>query len=183
MSRQAFETAMLWYVIHTNHKQEDRAESNLRAWEVETFFPRLQKLFYSDITGVISYIIEPLFPGYIFARFSVKELYQKVRYTRGVKNVVCYGQAPISVEDGLIDLIQSRRGENGFIRIKDDLKVGDKVEILQGPLKSFTGILERKMSSSDRVMILLNTIAYQGHIVVDQQAIKKVEKVMNALVN
>ena len=31
-----------WYAIHTHPKQENRAESNLQAWNVETFIPRIR---------------------------------------------------------------------------------------------------------------------------------------------
>jgi len=40
-------------------------------------------------------------------------------------------------------------------------------------LNNLTGIFECEMNDSDRVMILLQTINYQGHIIVEKNSIRK----------
>ncbi|MGH9754026.1 MAG: transcription termination/antitermination NusG family protein, partial [Blastocatellia bacterium] len=77
-----------WYAIQTHPKQENRAESNLKAWNVETFFPRIKDCRFNEFTGEPSYFIKPLFPGYLFSRFALNNLLHKVRFTRGVHSVV-----------------------------------------------------------------------------------------------
>lgn len=86
-----------WYAIRTHPKQESRADENLKAWRVETFFPRTRDCSFNELIGEPSYFIKPLFPGYLFARFALSRLLQKVRFTRGVHSVVCIGSDPALV--------------------------------------------------------------------------------------
>jgi hypothetical protein len=39
-----------WYAIRTHLNQENRAEANLRAWNVEIFFPRIRKNVATSLT-------------------------------------------------------------------------------------------------------------------------------------
>lgn len=165
---------MMWYAIHTNPKQEERAESNLEAWGIKTFNPRIRECRPNPFTGAPVYTSRPLFPRYIFAHFDLTTMLHKVRFTRGVHDVVSFGNTPIPVDAEVIRIIQSRIGEDGFVVIGDDLKAGDPVVIKDGPFKSLTGLFERKMKASDRVMVLLTVVNYQGRVEVERYLVEKV---------
>lgn len=165
---------MGWYAVHTHPKQEARADSNLRAWGVETFSPKLRECRYNEFSGAPIFIPQFLFPRYIFARFQAERLLHKVRNTRGVFGVVSLGDRPARVDDEVIALIKAQVGADGYIYLKDEPQVGDTVVIKNGPLKSFTGIFERKMQDSERVIILLNSISFQGRVCVDINLVEKV---------
>ena len=164
----------LWYAIHTRPKQENRAEGNLRAWNVETFLPRIRDARFNEFSGKPTYIVKPLFPGYLFARFRVNNLLHKVRYTRGVHGVLCVGDTPASISDHVIDIITAQMDGEGFIKIGDELKPGTKVLIQAGPFKGFTGIFERETNDTDRIKILLDSVRYQAHIEVKKSLVKPV---------
>lgn len=157
-----------WYVILTHPKQEDRAESNLRAWNVETFYPKLRERHENHVTGRTTFVIKPFFPRYIFARFNPNIL-SKVWYTRGVHSVVSFGGIPAVVDDEIIALSQARLSPSGYIEIEDGLKPGDQVIIKKGPLANYMGVFEREVKHKDRVMILLSTVGYQGRLVIERQ--------------
>ena len=70
-----------WYVVHTNPKQEERANSNLVAWGVETLYAKLKARRHNEFTGVPIYITQPLFPRYLFAKFKREQL-SKILFTR-----------------------------------------------------------------------------------------------------
>ena len=163
-----------WYAVHTRPKQENRAESNLKAWSVETFLPRIRDARFNEFTGKPAYIVKPLFPGYLFARFGVDNLLHKIRYTRGVHDVVCVGDKPASISDHVIDIITAQMDEEGFVKIGEELKPGTKVLIQAGPFKGFTGIFERETKDTDRIKILLDSVCYQAHIEVDKRMVKSV---------
>src|SRR5262245_41543116 len=93
-----------WYAIRTHPKQENRAESNLKAWNVEVFLPRIRDCRFNEFTYEPSYFIKPLFPGYLFARFALDNLFHKVRFTRGVHSVVSVANAPAPVDDSVIEI-------------------------------------------------------------------------------
>ena len=160
-----------WYVIYTHARQEDRAESNLRAWKVETFTPKVKTRYFNCYTGS-RYEIKPLFPRYIFARFNLQDLYHKIQYTRGVHSLVNFNGNPAPVGDEIIALMKSRI-RDGVVCLEDRLTDGDKVLVEDGPLRSFTGIFERELKDTDRVRILLQTVNYQAHFEVDRYMIRK----------
>lgn len=165
-----------WYAIHTHPKQESRAEQNLQMWNVETFNPLLKKKRREGSwSSTPVYEVKPLFSRYIFARFNVSKMLYKINFTRGIHSVVSFGGDPAPIEDGIIELMKAAQQDDGYIQIGAKLKAGDKVVIKNGPFKNFQGIFERRMNDSERVMILLDTISFQGHISIDQEMVEKIE--------
>jgi len=166
-------TSVSWYVLFTNPRQEDRANQNLAAWSVERLLPKIKTFRYNEFTRDRVTCPTPLFPRYLFARFDPEAMLHKVRYTRGVHSIVSFGNGPARVDDRIIEVIQSRTGADGFVRTGHAFKPGDEVVINDGPLRSFVGIFEHEVSDSDRVMILLKTLSYQAHTIVDKACLSK----------
>jgi transcriptional antiterminator RfaH len=162
-----------WYALYTHPKQEDRADENLRAWQVETFAPKLKTRRSNPYARTPVYFTKHLFPRYIFARFRAGEFLHQVRFTRGVASVVGIGNVPAPIDDQVIAIIKSQSDANSIVKIGDGFKVGSEVVISDGPLKGLTGIFEKNMKDSERVMILLNTVSYQSHIVIDRHLLRK----------
>jgi transcriptional antiterminator RfaH len=165
-----------WYALNTKPQQEERAESNLRAWRVETFVPRIKERRRGRVAGEATYSVKTLFPRYIFARFDAGAMLHKVSFTRGVQSVVHFGGVPVPVDDEVLAIIRARAGADGFIKIGEELKAGDRVLIKDGAFKNFVGIFERELGEADRVRILLTTISYQSHITIDRSLVKKVSQ-------
>jgi transcriptional antiterminator RfaH len=163
-----------WYVLHTKPKNEERAASNLAAWQVEAFSPKMKERRYESFTGKTTYQSKPLFPQYLFARFDLEQMLHKIRFTRGVNNIVTVGGVPASISEEAIEEILGRVDHDGYVKIGDELKPGDPVKIKQGPLKDFTGIFEKKTKASERVSILLDTISFQGRVTVDSELVAKI---------
>ncbi|HSE18783.1 MAG TPA: transcription termination/antitermination NusG family protein [Pyrinomonadaceae bacterium] len=166
--------SLCWYVVHTRPKQEDRTSTNLITWEIETLNPKLRVNRFNEFTGRLTHIVKPLFPGYIFSRFIYNKVFYRVRYTRGVHSLVSFDNQPIPVADEIIEVVRSQMGGDGFVKTVDELKPGDQVIINNGRFQNFYGVFERGMPDSDRVRILLNTVSFQAHVVVDRAVVKKV---------
>lgn len=160
-----------WYVVRTKPKEEDRADSNLRMWQIQTFSPMLKEFRASGYGP--RYVSKPLFSSYIFAHFDAEKQLHDVNYTKGVQKVVSFGGQAISVDDGVIDLIRAQVGEDGFVRMDEEFEAGDKVRISSGPFENLAGIFERKVKDSDRVMLLLGSASFQGHIVVEREIVRR----------
>jgi len=165
-----------WYLLQAYHKHEDRAEGNLKSLGIEILAPKVEERRYNYCTGAITRHAKPLFPGYLFAKFRASDLYHKVRYTRGVRQLVSFGDFPTVIDEEIITMIQSRIREDGFARVDtdEDLKPGDQVVIRDGPLKTFAGVFERQMKGADRVRILIQTVSYQAHVEIERDMVKKV---------
>jgi transcriptional antiterminator RfaH len=163
-----------WYVIHTKPKQEYRASGNLLAWGVETLNPKLKSRIPSTLTGMPVEQVKPLFPRYIFARFDAATMLHKVWFTRGVNSVVSFGGNPLPVSDDIISVLQSKLDAEGLVRLSDDLAQGDRVRIRSGHLRDFEGVFKHKVKASDRVVILLTTVSFQGCIEVESHSVEKI---------
>jgi len=163
-----------WYAIHTKPKQEQRAETNLRAWNIEAFTPRIKDRRRSRVFKGSNHIIKPLFPRYVFAHFNLECYSHRVTFTRGVHTIVRFGGVPARIDDRIISIIQERMGQDGLVQVGEDLKSGDPVIIEYGPFKSLVGIFERDIGEAERVRILLTSINYQAHITIEKDSVTKV---------
>jgi transcription antitermination factor NusG len=163
-----------WYLAQTHPRQEDRAESNLKSFGIETLVPKFKDSRRNFYTGEVTFNAKPLFTSYIFARFIANDLYQKVRYTRGIRRLVSFGSSLTVVDEEIIAMVQSRISEDGFVSIDEYLKPGDKVIIKDGPLRTLAGVFERGMNSADRVRVLLLAVSYQAHVEIERDLVAKV---------
>lgn len=164
-----------WYAVHTKPREEDRADSNLRAWRVETLSPKIKEVRYNQFTGRPTTFIKPLFSRYIFARFDADKLLHKVYYTRGVHSVVNICGSPIPVDDEAIEIIKTRVEEDGFVHFAEEFTPGDKVTIKDGPFMNLNGIFDRAVKDSDRVMILLTSVNFRASVTLGRNQVRKTE--------
>lgn len=168
------EDSLPWYVIKSQPKQEMRAECNLRAWGINTFHPKISERCTNPFTGLASSVIKPLFSRYIFAQFDINSTYRRVCFTRGVHSVVNFGNGPVSIDDDIIKLIQSRVDKDGLVKLDNELNQGDQVMIDRGPLRHMVGVFQHDIKGTDRVAILLTAISYQSRVIIEKDLVKKI---------
>ena len=162
-----------WYVIYTKNNDEDRADRNLAAWGLETFYPRFRKKQLNEFTGKATYFSRPLFPRYLFARFDSNTLLHKVSNSRGVQRVLSIDYAPVPVDDEIIALIRAKVDEDGFVSLDNEpFRRGDEVQIKDGSLKGLNGIFDRTLKDKSRVLIFLTAINYQASVVVERDLVQ-----------
>ena len=147
-----------WYVLRTQLKRERLAAANLRRLEeVEVFLPRLR---YQKTTrrGRIWWV-EPLFPGYLLAKFPYQEMSRAVTYAGGVSRIVAFGDDAPQVPDQFVRDLQAEvaRHEEDSEEIVVDWKVeiGDEVEVGEGPFKGMEGQVLEVRPGAERVSLLL----------------------------
>lgn len=175
METEAIGRRLRWYAVYTKTGEEDRAERNLQAWRIETFAPKIRERRFGGNASKPSSAVKPLFSRYLFARFDISESLHKVCFTRGVHSVVSFGERPSPVADEVVELIRSRKGEDNLVRVGEELRAGDRVMINSGPLKNFVGVFEGTMRDRDRVSILLSAMSYQSHVLIERDAVKKID--------
>lgn len=162
----------LWYVVQTKPGDEHRVEIHLLNQEIEPFLPLLETHQYQS--GKMTKRVKPLFPNYLFARLDIGLHYYRVKWTRGVSKILGTGDGPIPVSEKVVQAIRERVGEGNLVRLEEELKEGDPVQITSGPFKDLMGIFHRKMSDNGRVKILLSLIGVEVPVQISQWQIKKV---------
>ncbi len=149
--------ATSWYVVQTKARAEQKAADFLVRKAVSTFLPLL--LVRRRHGSRRWYALEPLFPGYLFARFvPVARTVDRVRWTPGVRRLLGDGEAPVPVPDDVVQYLQERQGQAGFIAPGQPLRPGMLVRFRHGPFELLEGIIERPASQSDRVRVLLTMV-------------------------
>jgi transcriptional antiterminator RfaH len=162
----------LWYVIQTKPKKEEEAKSYLSTKGVEVFNPLLETFLLRN--GRMNRELKPLFPNYMFGKFDLDQNYPLVRWAKGVKKVLGFGEYPTPIPEEVVEIIKERTDTHGIVRLKCHFQANDLIRIKTGPLKDLLGIFERWISDSERVRILLNMVGYQPVVEMHYSMIEKV---------
>ena len=162
----------LWYVIQTKPKKEEEAKSYLSTKGVEVFGPLMENFLLRN--GRMSKELKSLFPGYIFGKFDLAQNYPLVRWAKGVKKVLGFGEYPTPISEEVVEIIRERADAHGIVRLKCHLQANDVIRIKTGPLKDLLGIFERWMPDGERVRILLSLMSYQPVVEMHYSMIEKV---------
>ena len=88
--------------------------------------------------------------------------------------MISFGSTPLPVDDEIIELIQSRHDEFGYVKLEDNIGPGDEIVVTDGIFKGIHGIFERNVSNRDRVMILLQAVQFQARAIVAREVLRKV---------
>lgn len=155
-----------WYLIRSKPHQEQVAASHLQRLEVETFCPRLKRT--KILRKKKCTVVESLFPGYLFAMFSLGCEYRKVVFAHGVADVVRFGAAPAIVDDETIISLQARTQE-GYVHLTPaSFQVGQVVRISGGAFTGLQAVFEKELTGTQRVALLLKSVALNAHVIIDR---------------
>ena len=153
---------MPWYAVSTKPQQEKQAELHIKQRGIECFLPLLKKR--KVIRRTRKTVSEPLFPGYLFARFDPDKHCRSVSYARGVRKIVEFGSGPFELDATVIDAIKERLN-NGYVTLMPVHPVhGQVVHINGGPLAGLEAVFVRAMTDRNRVLLLLNTLGLHAKL-------------------
>jgi len=144
-----------WYALRSKPRQESLAASLLDQAGVEVYLPRERVRNERTKTTVLV----PFFPGYLFSRLAVQLAEIRLAaYTPGVLYVVGYGDEPWPVPDELIAYIRQRLAP-GQRRVGPvDFHPGDRLVIIEGPLRGIEAVFDRQVSATGRVRVLVQVL-------------------------
>lgn len=149
--------AIYWHVIRSKSNREEFLAGQLESRGVEVFYPRLR------VTPVNprSRKVKPYFPGYLFIHIDFEKNHA-VMFERipGAVNLVYIGSEAATVPDNMIFAIRRHVDEINAAggEVLNALKPGDRVKIHEGPFEGYEGILDAKISGTQRVRVLLKML-------------------------
>ncbi len=147
-----------WYAVYTQPRNEILASEHLARQDFDVFLPRYMKR--RSHARRVDLVPAPLFPRYLFVAFDANEgNWSAIRSTRGVIDLVRNGRDPVAVSNAVIDEIQCRRDEEGFVVLGKhlDLKRGARIRIDTGPFADYEAIFESHRDD-ERVVALLSLL-------------------------
>jgi transcription termination/antitermination protein NusG len=150
-----------WHVLHTRSRQEKVVASDLDAMGIAHFLPLVKQVRYHGRRKVR--VSEPLFPGYVFLRGSLEDVY-RIDRTRRVATI-------IRVRDQ-----QKLRWElrNIHLALLKDvpldpfpyLKEGVRVVVRAGPLEGVEGLIRHRWAS-DRLILQVDLLGRAVSLEID----------------
>jgi transcriptional antiterminator RfaH len=149
------QTEPAWFCVRTRLKCEHIAAAHLRQVPgVDAFNPQLRLLRSTRQGPRLS--TESLFPNYIFARFVLGSMLEKVRYTPAVKIVLRFGDQVPEVPDAVIEHLRRDLAELNSEVLTDAPEEGEQVEIVSGAFAGMKGLVTRVLPGKQRARILVD---------------------------
>ncbi|RKJ42025.1 transcription termination/antitermination protein NusG [Acutalibacter sp. 1XD8-33] len=149
-----------WYVVHTYSGYENKVASNLEK-TVEN--RQLQELIQeirvpteqvTEITedGRRKEVERKIFPGYVIVKMIMTdESWYAVRNIRGCTGFVGPSSKPVPLTETEVARLGIEQRE-----IEVSYKVGDSVNITDGPLEGFIGVVEEMDPEKNRVRVMVS---------------------------
>lgn len=156
-----------WYVVQTQVNGEARAAQNLLRQGFEIYLPRYLKR--RRHARKVDFAAKPLFPRYLFVAIDMAaQRWRLIHSTQGVSRLICNGEGPSVVPDGLLGALKAREDHRGFVSMeaKPAFTLGDKVRVLAGAFTDNAGLFDG-MEDHNRVAILLDMLGRKVRVHLD----------------
>jgi transcriptional antiterminator RfaH len=148
------EDGLGWYCLRTHRKQEHVAAAHVRILgEVAVFCPRIR--FRRATKNGYVWVTEALFPGYFFARFSLRDMLPLVRSAHGVTSVVRFGEWYPEIADSIIEELRVETEDRVLAESVPPLAPGDRVRLVGGALAGLEAVVTHVLPGNERVRLLL----------------------------
>ena len=159
-----------WYAVQTKSRGERLAVENLNRQGFVTHLPLIKAARHRR--GRWQGTIEPLFPGYLFVQLDLgRQNTAPIRSTRGVIGMVRFGTEPQPMPHAIMRaLLDAHAGEGSAIDPDSLFKAGDRVTLVEGPMKGLTAIVQAK-TGQDRVLLLLDLLGRENRVTVSRHQI------------
>jgi transcription antitermination factor NusG len=157
-------TEVHWYAAYISANHEKKVAVELARRSVECFLP-----LYSSVRRWKDRRVEldiPLFPGYVFVRFCLKERL-RVLQIPGVVRFVGFGNCAVQVPEIEIKQIQEILNQGFRAEPHPYLTSGKRVRVKGGPLNSLEGVILRRKNRS-RLVISFDLIQRSVAVELDE---------------
>ena len=143
----------VWFCLKTQPKREHLAATALRRqFGVECFSPRLRFRKMTQRGPV--WFVEAMFPGYLFAKFVYSTQHRAVESSHGIRGIVHFGDRLATLPENIVAALQSRVGEEEIVTLDCSLKVGQSVEIIEGPFQGLEVVVTHLLPAKNRIRVL-----------------------------
>ena len=156
-----------WYVVRTQVNGEVKAARNLLRQGYDIYLPRYLKR--RRHARKVDFVAQPLFPRYIFVAIDMAtQRWRSIQSTFGVSRLVCNGDDPALVPDGVVPALRAREDDKGFVKmeVRPAFAPGDKVRVLAGAFMDSAGLFNG-LADHDRVSILLDMLGRKVRVLLD----------------
>ena len=162
-----------WYALHTRSRFENVVCDVLAGKAVHAFYPRMQVM--SRRKDRRLKIQVPMLPGYVFVRSCLEpEEHLKILKTAGVVRIVGFEGRPVPAEDREIASLLILDGTDRTVQNRAFIGGGDRVMIMEGPLKGLVGFYIRHKGKTGKVIVNVDLLQRSLSVEIDDWALERV---------
>ena len=170
-----------WYVVHTYSGYENAVKTTIEKLisnrHLEDMIQDLQipleKVTEINSEGAAKEVEQKVFPGYVLIKMVMTDdTWHLVRNVRGVTG--CVGEAsnkPIPLTEDEVLALGMEKHEIVVL-----YKVGDRVRINDGPLESFTGLVDEIDPEKNRVSVVVSMFGRETPVEMELDQVEVVEE-------
>lgn len=176
-----YDSSTNWYAIHTYSGYEEKVAESIRQRAesldmkdkiLDVLVPKEKQIEIKN--GKRKVVEKRIFQGYALVKMKLSEdAWYIVRNTPNVTGFVGTGTEPSPVSDSEMEKIQKRMGVEQP-KHKIDFKVGEVVNIIDGPFKGFDGSINEIDSQKGKIKVLVNMFGRETPVELDSLQVKKV---------
>ncbi len=167
-----------WYALHTFSGYENVAKENLET--VVSKFGLQNRIF--DIIIPMESVVEEKngkkklverksMPCYIFVKMIYgDDLWHNVTRTRGITGFVGPNGRPLALTDEEV-----RKNKLEKIKVEVDLQVGDKVEVIDGPLEGTIGTVQSVNPESNIATVIVEMFGREAPVELDYTQMRRID--------
>jgi len=167
------ENQLQWYALYARSRHEDVVFRGLRRKSIEAFLPKVEVM--SRRKDRRKRILVPLLPGYVFVHTDLDPChYWDIIKTFGVVRIIGVKGKPVPVKEEEIASLQVLDGTDRTVRNQAYMKSGDRIMIMEGPLKGLSGFYLRHKSKSDKVVVSIELLQRSLAVEIENWSVEKI---------
>jgi transcription antitermination factor NusG len=163
-----------WYALHTRSRFEQKVYNGISGKSIEAFLPKIQVM--SKRKDRRKKILIPLLPGYVFVHFDMNpEIYWDILKTVGVVRMIGFEGKPVAVKEDEMSSLMILNGTDRTVHNRSYMQEGDRVMIMEGPLKGLVGFYLHHKGDTDKVVVSVELLHRSLAIEVEDWALEKIK--------
>ena len=167
----------LWYVLHTKSRHENVVNEGLLRKSMEVYLPKITVR--SKRRDRKATIRVPLFPGYVFVKTDLHpNTHLEIVKVAGAVRFIGNKQGPLPVADETVDSLKIMVTSDHPLTTGHNLKKGDKVMVIHGPLAGLIGTFVR-YGGKGRLLVSVEALGQYAGVEVSEDDIEIMPKILS----
>jgi len=167
----------LWYVLHTKSRHENVVNEGLLRRSVEVYLPKITVR--SKRRDRKATIRVALFPGYVFVKTDLHpNTHLEIVKVAGAVRFIGNKQGPLPVADETVDSLKIMVTSDHPVTTGHNLKKGDKVMVIHGPLEGLIGTFVR-YGGKGRLLVNVEALGQYAGVEVSEDDIEIMPKILS----
>ncbi len=176
-----YDATKQWYAIHTYSGYEEKVAESIRQRAesldmkdkiIQVLVPKEKMIEVKN--GKRKVVEKRIFQGYVMVEMKMSEdAWYIVRNTPSVTGFVGSGTEPTPISNDEIEKILKRMGREEP-KHKIDYKIGEVVNITDGPFKGFDGTINEVDPTKGKLKVLVNMFGRETPVELDSLQVKRV---------